>query len=216
MFHPVPRLAWHYPPLLTLHSPPPPFNFFLIHRHSEQHLQSKIDGLAELAKAQLRKGDKRAALSTMKKRKLYEGELAKIYNVKLTLETQAISLEGATQNVSTYDAMKRGAGAMASIRQAMGGGVEHVEEMLDEIKEEMELHHEVQNAFGQPLDPLLADDDDLLAELETLTGPTEMVSSSSVPTRNSLWSSAAPARVPDRQPAAAASKKQPQRIALFS
>ena len=66
------------------------------------------------------KGDKRGALFAMKKRKMYDAEVAKIENVKMTLETQIISLEGATQNIETVQAMKSGNGAMQGIRKLFG------------------------------------------------------------------------------------------------
>jgi charged multivesicular body protein 4A/B len=182
-----------------------------IQEKREEHLQVKINKLAELAKLQMRKGDKRAALSTMKKRKLYEGELAKIDNVKLTLETQAIQLEGAAQNVHTFDAMKSGTGAMAFIRKSMG--VELVDEMLDDIKEEMDLHREVDNAFSAPID-IMADDDALLAELDALSEDATVATSS---TTASLWSF--PEAKNSGRPTASAATVSPtqksSRIALF-
>ncbi|KAL3923446.1 MAG: hypothetical protein SGARI_006215, partial [Bacillariaceae sp.] len=148
----------------------------------EEMLQVRITKMADLAKLQMRKGDKRAALSTMKKRKLYENEMAKIDNVKLTLETQCINLEGAAQNVQTFDAMKSGNKSMMGIRKSMG--VDNVDDMLDDIKEEMDLLQEVNGAFSQPIDPFGCDDDDLLAELDAL----EMESMPAAPSKTpSLW-----------------------------
>ena len=174
----------------------------------EEMLQVRIKKMADLAKLQMRKGDKRAALSTMKKRKLYENEIAKIDNVKLTLETQCINLEGAAQNVQTFDAMKSGNKSMVGIRKSMG--VNNVDDMLDDIKEEMDLLQEVNGAFSQPIDPFGCDDDELLAELDAL----EVESMPTAPAKTpSLWSSntARPSSTP-----AKASKPQSSRIALFA
>jgi charged multivesicular body protein 4A/B len=184
----------------------------VIQEKREEHLQVKINKLGELARLQMKKGDKRAALSTMKKRKLYEGELVKIDNVKLTLETQAIQLEGAAQNVATFDAMKSGTGTMAFIRKSMG--VERVDEMLDDIKEEMDLQREVDNAFAAPID-IIADDDALLAELDALAEDGTVATSS---TTGSLWSF--PEVKNNTRPTAsivanASTKSQTSRIALF-
>jgi len=43
-----------------------------------------------------------------------------------------------------------------------------VDDMMDDIREEMEMASEISNAIAQPVDPLLIDDDELLAELEEL------------------------------------------------
>jgi charged multivesicular body protein 4 len=102
----------------------------------------------------------------MKRKKLYEQEADKIQNVKMTLETQVINLESAAQNAETFKAMEAGANTMKKIRTEVG--IEQVDDMMDEIKEEMELANEVNNAIAQPVDPLFADEDELLAELDEL------------------------------------------------
>jgi charged multivesicular body protein 4 len=106
------------------------------------------------------------ALYCMKRKKLYEQEADKIQNVKMTLETQVINLESAAQNAETFKAMEAGANTMKKIRTEVG--IEQVDDMMDEIKEEMELANEVNNAIAQPVDPLFADEDELLAELDEL------------------------------------------------
>ncbi|KAL3919082.1 MAG: hypothetical protein SGILL_003934 [Bacillariaceae sp.] len=180
----------------------------------EEMLEVRIKKMADVAKLQLRRGEKRAALSTMKKRKLYEAELSKIDNVKLTLETQCIQLEGAAQNVETFDAMKTGNKSMVSIRKSMG--VENVDDMLEDIKEEMDNLREVDQVFAQPIDPFGMDEDDLLAELDAL----EIEDVATMPTAPqkspSLWSSNSTVSRPTTTTATpAAAKPQKSRIALF-
>lgn len=102
----------------------------------------------------------------MKRKKLFEAEMDKIENVKMTLETQVINLESAAQNAETFKAMQAGSKTMKKIRQEVG--LEEVDDIMDSIKEEMELAAEINTAIAQPVDPLLADDDELLKELEEL------------------------------------------------
>ena len=102
----------------------------------------------------------------MKRKKLHEGELDKIENVKMTLETQVINLESAAQNAETFKAMQAGSKTMKKIRTEVG--LEEVDDIMDSIKEEMELASEINTAIATPVDPLLADDDELLQELEQL------------------------------------------------
>jgi charged multivesicular body protein 4 len=102
----------------------------------------------------------------MKRKKLYEAEADKIQNVKMTLETQVINLESAAQNAQTFKAMEAGSKTMKKIRTDVG--IEQVDDIMDEIKEEMELAQEINTAIAQPVDPLLADEDELLAELNEL------------------------------------------------
>jgi charged multivesicular body protein 4 len=47
-------------------------------------------------------------------------------------------------------------------------GIEQVDDVMDQIKEEMELAQEINQAISQPVDPLMMDEDDLLDELNAL------------------------------------------------
>jgi len=102
----------------------------------------------------------------MKRKKLFEAEVDKIQNVKMTLETQVMNLESAAQNADTFKAMAAGSNTMKKIRQEVG--IEKVDDIMDNIKEEMELADEINVAISAPVDPLVADDDELLAELNAL------------------------------------------------
>ena len=84
----------------------------------------------------------------------------------MTLETQAINLESAQQNAATIQAMTSGKNAMAGIRAE--NDIDRVDDLMDDIREEMEMADEVSGALAQPVDPLMADDDALLAELQEL------------------------------------------------
>jgi charged multivesicular body protein 4 len=132
----------------------------------QDHISNKIDSLITEAKAKMAKGDKKGALFAMKRKKLYEGEIDKIENVKMTLETQVINLESAAQNAETYKAMQAGTNTMKNLRNDVG--IEAVDNIMDEIKEEMDMAQEINSAIAQPVDPLLADEDELLAELNEL------------------------------------------------
>ena len=134
--------------------------------YREEHILKKIEQQVAEAKAKMAKGDKKGALFAMKRKKMYEAEADKILNVKMTLETQVINLESAAQNAATFEAMKSGTQTMKKIRQDVG--IEKVDDIMDEMKEEMEMANEINNAIAQPVDPFMADEDELLAELEGL------------------------------------------------
>jgi charged multivesicular body protein 4 len=106
------------------------------------------------------------ALFALKRKKLYEAEIDKIANIKMTLETQVMNLESAAQNAETFKAMNAGKDAMKNIREDTN--IDRVDDLMDEIKEEMEMADEISNALAQPIDPLLTDEEDLLAELQEL------------------------------------------------
>ena len=84
----------------------------------------------------------------------------------MTLETQVMNLESAAQNAETFKAMQAGKIAMSNIRKDTD--IIKVDELMDDIKEEMDMASEISGALAQPIDPLMTDDDELLAELELL------------------------------------------------
>mmetsp|Transcript_20512 Transcript_20512/g.29289 ORF Transcript_20512/g.29289 Transcript_20512/m.29289 type:complete len:229 (+) Transcript_20512:33-719(+) len=133
----------------------------------QAHIQTKIDALVTEAKTKMANNDKKGALFAMKRKKLYEQEIEKIDATKMTLEQQCINLESATQNKETFAALKTGTLAMKNIRKEMD--IEKVDDMMDDIREEMEIAQEISNAIAQPVDiGMPMDDDELLAELEEL------------------------------------------------
>ena len=85
----------------------------------EAHLSTKVDQALKEAKVKAAKKDKNGALFALKRKKMYEGEISKLQGAKITLESQAMSLESAAGNVQVLNAMKQGAVAMASVRGNM-------------------------------------------------------------------------------------------------
>lgn len=103
----------------------------------------------------------------MKRKKLYEQEATKLENVKMTLETQMISLESSAQMQSSVQALQAGSQAMKQMQKAYG--VEKVDSLMDDIQEGLATSREIQDALAQPVDPVLAaDEDELLEELNEL------------------------------------------------
>ena len=134
----------------------------------EKHVRYQMAEITQEAKLRSAQGDKKGAINALKRKKLYQAELDKIANIKLTLETQAFHIESAAYNQETFQAMKSGQTAMGRLRKLMG--VEKVETLMDDIREEADLATEINAAIGAPLDPFLEDDAELLAELNALEG----------------------------------------------
>lgn len=176
-----------------------------IQEKREIHLTNKIKILENQAKSKMSQGDKRGAIFCMKKKKLHEQEIIKIEQIKMTLETQVMNLEGAVHNVQTFTAMKSGTNHMKKIRKSLG--IDAVDDLMDDMRDEMDMQHEVDAAFARPLDPLLgADEDELLAELNALTEAevhNTKVSSSfwpTTPTSNPMNNNSTSTSVPSQQP----------------
>ncbi|KAL3771015.1 hypothetical protein ACHAW5_002273 [Stephanodiscus triporus] len=120
--------------------------------------------LKKMYKAEL---DKIANMKLTLETQMYEAELDKIANIKMTLETLVMNLESIVTDVEVLKLMDAGKQEMERMRKDTD--IEKVDDLMDEIKEEMEAAAEISGALAQPIDPLLTDEDDLLAELEQLS-----------------------------------------------
>ena len=102
----------------------------------------------------------------MKRRKLHEQELDKISNVKMTLETQVMQLESAAQNAETFAVMKAGKNELNKIHNEVG--IDKVDDLMEDITEAIEAGNEINAAMAVGVDPLVTDEDELMAELEAM------------------------------------------------
>ncbi|EOD40133.1 vacuolar protein sorting protein 32 [Emiliania huxleyi CCMP1516] len=100
----------------------------------------------------------RQALQCIKRKKMYEGQVEKIGQARLNLETQQLALEQLNLNKEVVEAQREGAKTMASVTAQMGA-IEDAQADANDIAE----------ALGRPMAGAYdMDDSDLLAELEEL------------------------------------------------
>jgi len=158
----------------------------------EQFLQKKIDGQTAEAKKFMQQKNKRAALMCLKRKKTYETQIEKIAGARMTIEQQVMTLEGANVSLEAMNAMKMGAASMKSIHQDIN--IDKVDDTMEEIREQMDIANEINEAISSPLGGETLDEDELLSELEELEqesldeqllqmNPTPAVKMPSVPTK---------------------------------
>jgi charged multivesicular body protein 4 len=134
----------------------------------EDHLQRKID--AELANAKKfhTAGKKREAIQCIKRKKMYEQQLATLGTSKNNLEAQKMTMESMNMNADILDAQRVAAKAMQDQVKKVGG-VDKVEELMDEVEDAQTDARDIQEAMGRQLEmPGVGDEEELLAELEGL------------------------------------------------
>ncbi|KAL6079608.1 ESCRT-III subunit protein snf7 [Balamuthia mandrillaris] len=130
----------------------------------EDYLQKKIDKEIQFAKLHASK-NKRAALMALKRKKTYEQQRDKISGAMSTIEQQLMAIEGAAVSLEAMKAMRIGAQAMRGIHGEIS--IDKVDDTMDEIKEQMDIAAEINDAISQPLgDPI--DEDELERELAEL------------------------------------------------
>jgi charged multivesicular body protein 4 len=135
-------------------------------------LEAKARNELETAKEKNRQKDKRGALYSLKKKKMYEAEVAKLDASKMNLEQQIFMIEGAHTNVSVFESMRTAQATIAN--QHRNITVDQVDELRDQIEEHQQLQEEISDALTQPMGNLMnMDDDELMDELNQLEA-TEM------------------------------------------
>jgi len=132
----------------------------------EQFLQKKIDKEVGDAKKYMQQKNKRAALMCLKRKKTYESQMEKLSGARMTIEQQVMTLEGANVSLEAMNAMKMGAASMKSIHKDMN--IDQVDDIMDDIREQMDIANEINEAISQPLGGEILDEDELLGELEGL------------------------------------------------
>jgi len=132
----------------------------------EQFLQKKCDQQTTEAKKYMAQKNKRAALMCLKRKKTYELQVEKIAGARMTIEQQVMTLEGANVSLEAMNAMKMGASSMKAIHQDIN--IDKVDDTMEEIREQMDIANEINEAISTPLGGDMMDEDELLGELEEL------------------------------------------------
>ena len=106
-------------------------------------------------------------MSALRKKKEYEKEVDKIEDQKRTVDTQLYAIQTANITFETLQAMKQGAAAMKTIHKNMN--IDKVDKTMDEIRDQMDISHEISEALSsQRLGVQQEDEDELAAELERM------------------------------------------------
>ncbi|KAG8746132.1 ESCRT-III subunit protein snf7 [Ceratobasidium sp. 414] len=114
----------------------------------EEDLQRKIEEETKKAKANA-VNNKAAAMAALRRKKLHEAELEKLYGQRMTLETQLNAIENANLNAETMTRMKQGARALRDIHGDLT--IDRVDTIMDDVREQMELTKEITDAISNPL-----------------------------------------------------------------
>jgi Snf7 len=132
----------------------------------QSHLEAKSDESLRIAKEKLKAKNKRAAMSYLKRKKNYDNQVDKLFGMRDNIEQQIMALENVAANKEVVHAMRIGRDAMQhNIRD---NDIEKVDDMLDEINESMALQEEMNEALSRQIGTAVADDDELMAELEDI------------------------------------------------
>ena len=110
----------------------------------------------------------------LKRKKLYEKQCATAGQAMLNLETQIISLEGASMNQDVFEGMQTANTAFKQVNAKMD--MDKVDDVRDDLEDALDMQNEIGEALGGAIgnqDGL--DEDDLLAELDAEFAQEEQV-----------------------------------------
>lgn len=114
-----------------------------------QFLEQKQTEQQDQAKKFLAAGNRRAAMTCLKRKKMYEKQVLTLQTAVDRIEEQCMAIEGASANLEAMNAMKTGATAMKTINQGMS--IDQVEDTMDDIQEQMDISNEISDAIARPL-----------------------------------------------------------------
>ncbi|KAN0035127.1 hypothetical protein ACTA71_004386 [Dictyostelium dimigraforme] len=126
-------------------------------------LQDKVEKEQEKAKVFVSQKRKREALLCLKKRNSYQNEVTKLQGSFETLNSQITALENAKMNMEILSSMRDGARSLKELHGHLT--IDKVDDVIEEIQEQMEIHEEISNAISQPLGGQVEDEEELLREL---------------------------------------------------
>lgn len=166
-------------------------------------LEKRISDEEADAKARVASNDKRGALMSLKRKKMLETELETLMNSRMTLEQQINSLEAAQMNQIAVAALAHGVGVHKQLNQQIDA--DRVDQLMEDMQEQLDLQNEIAQVMSAG--NRIAEDDDLLRELEQLQESTldeQLIGAGQVPSGPIADATGAPAVAAKAAPAKAA------------
>ncbi|GBG34052.1 Sulfate adenylyltransferase [Hondaea fermentalgiana] len=131
-----------------------------------EHLERQQKVLAKEAKVLAAKGNKQAAISRLRKKKMINKEVEKLYGAISNLEQQAFAVESAIGTQEVIKGLRVGKDALKTAYDKID--VDELHDLQDDVAETMQTMEEVDNLLAEPLSGYDFDEDDLAAELAEL------------------------------------------------
>ncbi len=137
---------------------------------SIKRCQSLVDRQIEIARTKGRAGDRTAAISALKRKKYYAGQLVRFENIRNSTEQKILGIEQAKTLDAIHTNMKIASVGLQSFKNL--ASVEDADRIRDDMDEIVENAGAIQDAMGEHSNHLgdPADEDELEEELAALLG----------------------------------------------
>ena len=131
-------------------------------------LAARITSLTQMAQSSVKAGNKVSALSALKSRKLAEKAFQQRSTTLHQLEEVYAKVEQAADQVDIVRVMEASTGVLKDLNKQTGG-VERVEDVIEQLREEMVSVDEIGDALREEINPNVAvDETEIEEELEVL------------------------------------------------
>ncbi|PAV84242.1 hypothetical protein WR25_16561 [Diploscapter pachys] len=130
----------------------------------QEHFEEKIAQEVENAK-KYAKTNKKMAISALRRKKQYEIELGRIDGTLSKLEAQRVALENVGMNQEVVDVLSGTNETLKNANKKLD--IDKVADLMDQIADDLAMSDELNQAISRPIGDV-ADEDDLMAELEQL------------------------------------------------
>jgi len=131
-------------------------------------LEKKMEQETEKAKEFMKKGDKTSAMTCLKRKKQYEVQAQRLEQQILNNEQMKLTLENAATDIETLKSQQEATKAMKQIFKETGG-IDKVEDIMEDIQETMATANELGDALAQDLGTgQVIDEGELEDELDLL------------------------------------------------
>ncbi|KAI9827266.1 MAG: hypothetical protein M1832_005404 [Thelocarpon impressellum] len=137
------------------------------HEAQVSTLTHRIDALSTTARTAVGKKSRASALSALRSRKLAEGALAIRSDSLVQLERVLDSIRAASDQVEMVRVMEASTGVLRALQRDVGG-VERVEDVVEELREQMGRMDEVGSAIAEAGQPQGVGGEEVDAELAAL------------------------------------------------
>tara|TARA_B100000161_G_C33414315_1_gene352556 strand:+ start:141 stop:656 length:516 start_codon:yes stop_codon:yes gene_type:complete len=114
----------------------------------------------------MKRKDKRGAMFQLKRKKMLEKNLASLQGMRLNIEQQIMTLESAATTSVMVDSLVDARNEMTRINAKVN--VDNLEDLRDDLDERTADQEDITNILSEPMGTDIADDDELLDELNDL------------------------------------------------
>lgn len=131
-------------------------------------IEKEINATTDVIKQCLKDGRKQAAKNHLKKRHAFEKNLEKRMSVLESVQAMLCRIHDTQKDKDVLSAYKIGTDALKTALAGSGITLDSVDETIEQMRDAIEVHDEIQSGLALPVRDIPVDDDDLEKELNEL------------------------------------------------